>query len=230
MVREPSFPAREIERLKDERLNDLRAARGDPKRVADLVYMGAIYAPGAAYGRPLTGLEETLAGVTRDAVVQRHQAPCATGVGDARDRGRPDRLAAGRDARGELRSVGAERWGRDAGSGGARRRSAPKRRVLVVDRPGAPQTELRIGHVGLPRRTPDYFGLQVMVAILGGLFNSRLQTLLRDERGYTYGVTASFDLRRGAGPFAIRTAVQADATGDAVRLALDELRRIRANP
>jgi zinc protease len=100
----------------------------------------------------------------------------------------------------------------------------------MLDRPGAPQTELRIGHVGLPRRTADYFGLQVMVAILGGLFNSRLQKLLRDERGYTYGVTASFDLRRRAGPFAIRTAVQADASGDAVRLTLEELRRIRSEP
>ena len=74
--------------------------------------------------------------------------------------------------------------------------------VRLYHRPGSVQTEIRIGHVGLPRRVPDFHAVQVMAAILGGLFNSRLQMNLREDKGYTYGVGAGFDMRRGAGPFA----------------------------
>jgi predicted Zn-dependent peptidase len=84
-----------------------------------------------------------------------------------------------------------------------------------------------MGHVGLPRRTPDFYAAQVMAAILGGLFNSRLQMNLREDKGYTYGVGAGFDMRRGAGPFSVRTAVQTSVTVPAIAEALKELRRMR---
>ena len=99
--------------------------------------------------------------------------------------------------------------------------------VRFYHRPGSVQTELRIGHVGLPRRVPDFHSVQVMGAILGGLFNSRLQMNLREDKGYTYGVGAGFDMRRGAGPFSVRTAVQTAATVPAIAESLAELRRIR---
>jgi zinc protease len=99
--------------------------------------------------------------------------------------------------------------------------------VRLYHHPGSVQTELRIGHVGLPRRVSDFHAVQVMGAILGGLFNSRLQMKLREEKGYTYGVGAGFDMRRGAGPFSVRTAVQTAATVPAIADSLAELRRIR---
>jgi zinc protease len=99
--------------------------------------------------------------------------------------------------------------------------------VRFYHRPGSVQTELRIGHVGLPRRVVDFHSVQVMAAILGGLFNSRLQMNLREEKGYTYGIGAGFDMRRGAGPFAVRTAVQTAATVPSIKESLAELRRIR---
>jgi zinc protease len=99
--------------------------------------------------------------------------------------------------------------------------------VRLYDRPGSVQSEVRIGHVGLPRRVPDFHAVQVMAAILGGLFNSRLQLNLREDKGYTYGVGAGFDMRRGAGPFGVRTAVQSAATTPAISEALKELRRMR---
>ena len=74
-----------------------------------------------------------------------------------------------------------------------------RRLVRVVHRPGAVQSEIRIGHPGLPRRHPDYHAVSVMGAILGGLFNSRLNMNLREEKGYTYGASAGFDMRRGRG-------------------------------
>ena len=102
--------------------------------------------------------------------------------------------------------------------------------VRVLHRPGAVQTEIRIGHVGVPRRIDDFHALSVMGAILGGLFNSRLNMKLREEKGYTYGAGAGFDLRRAAGPFAARAAVNTEVTVPAVADFLAELDRIRDAP
>jgi predicted Zn-dependent peptidase len=102
-----------------------------------------------------------------------------------------------------------------------------ERFVRVIHRPGAVQTEIRIGHPGLSRRTPDFHALSVMGAILGGLFNSRLNMKLREEKGYTYGAGAGFDLRRAAGPFTARAAVNTEATVPAVAEFVAEITRMR---
>ena len=99
--------------------------------------------------------------------------------------------------------------------------------IRVVHRPGAVQTEIRIGHPGLPRLHPDFHAVSVMSAILGGLFNSRLNMKLREEKGYTYGASAGFDLRRARGPFTARAAVNTEATVPALEDFLVELDRIR---
>jgi zinc protease len=99
---------------------------------------------------------------------------------------------------------------------------------VVVDRPGSPQTELRVGHLAVARSTPDFHAISVLNAIVGGLFNSRLNQLLREVRGYTYGIHSSFDMRRHAGPFTVRCAVQTEVTVPAIGDILAELDRIRA--
>jgi zinc protease len=96
----------------------------------------------------------------------------------------------------------------------------------VVSRPGAAQSELRIGHVCAPRSTPDYPELLILNTILGGEFVSRLNLNLREGKGYTYGVRSGFNLRRGMGPFVIQTSVGTDVTGPAVHEALAEVRAI----
>jgi zinc protease len=98
-----------------------------------------------------------------------------------------------------------------------------ERRVLIVDRPGSVQSEIRIGQVGVPRSTPYFFPLQIFNTVLGGAFTSRLMLNLREKQGFTYGVRSRFGLRREAGPFAISTAVGTDVTAPAVREALGEL-------
>jgi predicted Zn-dependent peptidase len=102
--------------------------------------------------------------------------------------------------------------------------------VRLVHRPGSVQSEIRIGHPGLPRRIPDFHALSVMSAILGGLFNSRLNRNLREDKGYTYGAGAGFDLRRGPGPFAARAAVNTEVTVPAIAEMLRELERMRDEP
>ena len=100
-------------------------------------------------------------------------------------------------------------------------------RVWLVDRPGAPQSELRIGHVGPPRATASYHALVTLNALLGGQFTSRINRRLREEKGITYGARTSFDFRRLAGTFSCDTSVQADATAAAVADVLAEYEDIR---
>jgi zinc protease len=102
--------------------------------------------------------------------------------------------------------------------------------VHLVDKADAPQSELRLGHVGLPRQHPDYFPVTVMNALLGGLFSSRINLNLREQHGYTYGAFSAFDWRRGAGPFLVSTAVANDVTHRAAEEALGELARFADAP
>jgi predicted Zn-dependent peptidase len=125
-------------------------------------------------------------------------------------------------------------WGANpAAEAGREPKVAAARReriVRVIHRPGSVQTEIRVGHVGLARKIPDFHAVSVMSAILGGLFNSRLNRKLREEKGYTYGAGAGFDLRRGAGPFAVRAAVNTEVTVPAIQDMLAELDAMRAAP
>src|SRR5439155_7255970 len=103
-----------------------------------------------------------------------------------------------------------------------------ERAVHIVAKAEAPQSELRVGHVGIPRTHPDYFPTVVMNAVLGGLFNSRINLNLREAHGYTYGAFSSFDWRRQAGPFVVSTAVKSEATEASAREILKEIDRIRS--
>ncbi len=98
---------------------------------------------------------------------------------------------------------------------------------MIVDKPGAPQTQLRVAMIGAPRSTPDYEALRVMNEALGGLFSSRINLNLREEHGYTYGASSQFVFRRSAGPFLVATGVRTDVTAPAVTEIFKEIRRMR---
>jgi predicted Zn-dependent peptidase len=228
VVRRPSFPEAEVERLRDERLTDLLQAKADPRRRADEAYVSSVYASSSPYHRPAGGSAETVEGITSAelrAVHARAYRPSHGALVLAGDVD-PDEVA---------RLAGAlfGDWsGPDASvqepidDTGA----VTTRFVRVIHRPGAVQTEIRIGHRGLPRLHPDYYPVAVMSAILGGLFNSRLNMNLREDKGYTYGAGAGFDLRRGCGPFTARAAVNTEVTVPALHEFFVELDRIREAP
>ncbi len=225
----PTFPDAEVERLRDERLNDLLQAEADPRRRAEEAFAATIYSGGSPYRRPSGGLRPTVERL--DAA--RLRAAYDRGLDPARAS-----LVVGGDLTGIDVVAITERlfgdWGAAYGAGPTgsivAESAVRERFVKVVHRPGSVQTEIRIGHVGLPRRIPDFHSLSVMGAILGGLFNSRLNTKLREEKGYTYGAGAGFDLRRAAGPFAARAAVNTEVTVPAIVDTLAELDRIRDAP
>lgn len=218
MVAQPAFPGGDVDRLRDERLNDLMQAWADPRRRAERVFPETIYAEGTPYRRPLGGVQETVNRVDRDAIVARHAElldPARATLVVAGDLTGLDFERLAEERLGGLRGGGEtgasnDSRARDAGV------SAPGRRVVLVDKPGAPQSELRIGHLGVARKNPDFHVLSVLNAILGGTFNSRLNRVIREELGYTYGIHSSFDMRRFAGPFVIRTAVETAVTVPAI--------------
>ncbi|HYH92804.1 MAG TPA: pitrilysin family protein, partial [Candidatus Saccharimonadales bacterium] len=224
----PTFPADEVDRLRDERLNDLLQAKADPRRRADEAYIGTIYADGSPYHRPSGGTSDTVATLDRDALRRAYDR--------ALDPARATLVVAG-DLGGQDVIGIAERllgsWAAPTAAAGAPIVDTPTsngRIVRVIHRPGSVQTEIRIGHVGLPRRIEDFHAVSVMSAILGGLFNSRLNMQLREEKGYTYGASAGFDLRRAAGPFTARAAVNTEVTVPAVIDTIAELERMRDEP
>jgi len=100
-------------------------------------------------------------------------------------------------------------------------------RIYLIDRPNAVQSEIRVGHIGVPRTCEDYFALTVMNALLGGVFNSRINLNLREKHGYTYGARSAFAFRRLAGPFVVSAPVRNDVTRESINEMLNELRRIR---
>ena len=229
MVLHPTFPEREVERLRDERLNDLLQARADPRRRADEAFVDTIYGSDAPYHRPAGGTRETVEGLGRAQLRRAYER----GLDPARATFIVGGELAGLDMPTTVERLFGEWQALPAVAGQGAINDAPASRervVRVVHRPGAVQSEIRIGHRGVPRRIPDFHSVAVMSAILGGLFNSRLNMNLREEKGYTYGAGAGFDMRRGAGPFSARAAVNTEVTVPAVQEFLIELARMRDEP
>ena len=226
VLTEPAMPEDEFQRLRNERLADLLQQRSEPRSLADEAFAQAVYAPDARYAKPDGGSERSVRALTLEhlhAFYAARYSPHATTVvlvGDvATDEGVAlvSRVLGGWS--GTLPSVCAS----------PDTTLAARRGVHIVRKADAPQSELRVGHAGPPRLTPDYFPLVLCNAILGGLFSSRLNLNLREEHAYTYGAHSGVDWRRWAGPFSMDAAVQSDVTAAAVREILIEFDRIRAD-
>ncbi len=225
MLRTPAFPEREVERLKAERLAELLQIRADPGALADEMFARFAYEPSSRYSRPAGGATRDVETMSRDGIVcfynERYRPAGMTLVaaGDVTS-ARIARLA---------QSTFGDWTGAPAGTETTNDAAARlTQAVHLVAKTDAPQSELRIGHRGLPRNTPDYFPTVVMNAVLGGLFSSRINLNLREAHGYTYGAFSGFDWRRYAGPFVVDTAVKTAVTDAAAREILNEIDRMRA--
>jgi zinc protease len=225
LLRAPAFPAREVARLRDERLAEILQERAEPGSLADEQFARAAYAPTARYASPAAGSAASVRALTREVVeafYAHHYQPGATTLVFA-----GDVTVAGATALAE--SLFGDWRGERSSDAPRAVDSAPHAGLVrVVAKADAPQSEVRVGHVGLPRTHPDYFDAMVMNAILGGLFSSRINLNLREAHGYTYGAFSAFEWRRAAGPFMIHTAVKSDVTGAAVFEILKEIEGMRA--
>jgi zinc protease len=223
MVREPRLDPAEFERLKAERLADILQSRADPGRLADEMFLRHVFDASTPYRRLSAGTPETVGVLTSDDVRSFHATQWAPSDSHLIVAGSIDPEAVMRAAQ--------MRLGDWSGHGPGHRVLRPEaeggRRVVIVDRPGSVQSEIRIGHLGIDRHHPRFFSALVLGAMLGGVFGSRLNLRLREELGYTYGARAAFDPRRATGPFSAAAAVQTEVTADAIREMIDQLTRIR---
>lgn len=223
MIRSPRLDEGEFERLKAERLNDILQARADPGRLADESFLREVYAADVPYGRLSAGTPESVGALDVAAARDFHASRYAPRIADI--------VIAGAIEPDAVLSEVERHLGEWSGNGTGHRTFEPRqrsgRRVILVDRPGSVQSELRVGHLGIDRHHPRYFPALVMAALLGGVFSSRLNLRLREELGYTYSARCSFDPRRAPGPFTATAAVQTEVTVDAIRELLGQLERMR---
>lgn len=224
MVQQPRFDPDEFERLKGERLADILQARADPGRLADEMFLRQLYAAEVPYGRVSAGTPESVGALTVEQVRDFHATHWGAGTSHLIMAGGFDRAAVLRAAEEHLGGWG----GRGPGHRSIEVRPAGGRRVVIVDRPGSVQSELRVGMIGIERGHRDLFPAMVTAALLGGVFGSRLNMRLREELGYTYGASASFDPRRAPGPVIARAGVQTEVTAPAIRELLAQIDRLRA--
>jgi zinc protease len=197
MLLNPTFPAAGLDRLRGQRLVALTQARSQPNAIAGRVFPRIVFGSTHPYGRVVT--EESLKAITRDDILAFHKAYYQPGralitvVGDttaAAARPVIEKALAGWTKGGE----------RPAFKYPAVADPRPTT-IFLVDKPGAAQSTFAIGRPGPPRNTPDYYALQVMNTILGGMFQSRLNANIREEKGYSYGVSSNFAYGKGPGAF-----------------------------
>ena len=228
MLIRPRFEQREFDRVRDLRLNRLLQLKDMPPALADRAFTQLLYR-NHPYGHLPIGSEGSLrAMMIRDITTFHRRAfvPAKTtiiAVGDASH----DALAA-------AVSRAFDGWKAETsepipGPDTFPAAQAPSTRLALVHRSSAAQSELRIGHVALPRKSPDYHGALVANMVLGGQFVSRINMNLREDKGLTYGARTTFEFRRAPGPFVLHASVQHDATADALREAIGEISAIRGD-
>jgi predicted Zn-dependent peptidase len=221
----PRFAPEDFDRLRTQRRRRLQQMRDVPSALADRVFVEALFR-GHPYGHLPIGTEEALEAVDLEDVRAFHQrsyrpeSATLLLVGDL-DHDRAFELAG--------RTFGGRGLGEATVAGTAVLTAPPNlgREAVIVHRPNAQQSELRIGRIGAARSTSDYHALVVANAVLGGQFASRINLNLREDKGYTYGARSYFDFRRAEGPFVVQASVQTDATVLSVREVLSELDGLR---
>jgi zinc protease len=222
---EPAFDPAAVDRVRAETVDELWVALAQPATLATRTLSGQLFDPTSRYAVGADGTPDTVAALATGRIPAWHA--------DRFARQHCTLVLAG-ELRGLSAAAAADRvFGGTPATGPAApapivRPTGARRQVVVVDRPGAAQSALSVGHVGPPRDIPDFVPLTTMVTCLGGLFDSRLNLKLREEKGYTYGSRAGFELRRHGGVFAARAAVATAVTAPALVDLVAEIERMHA--
>jgi zinc protease len=222
----PSFPAEELDRQRAQRLGQLVQMRDNPGQVAGVVTALVLYGDKHPYGFSEIGTEASVKAISRADLTSFWQQNFVANNAAL--------VVAGDISMKELRAMAEKSFG-------SWQRGTPNRpalttptaippRVVIVDKPGSPQTQLRVATIGAARSSPDFRPLQVMNIALGGLFSSRINMNLREKNGYTYGASSQFTFRRAAGPFQVGSGVRTDVTGPSVSEIFKEIRGMVDSP
>jgi predicted Zn-dependent peptidase len=219
----PTFPAEELERQRKERLTTLLQWHDEPRAVASVLFNRTLYGTKHPYGLPAIGEEKTLRAFRAEDLKKFHSTyfhptnATLIVVGDVTAKTIMPKLEA---------AFGQWEAGKAPTATWPGIEQVQKRQAYLVDKPGAAQSEIRIGRIGVPRLTEDYYAIVVMNTILGGSFTSRLNNNLREQHGYSYGAGSFFDFRPLPGPFLASAAVQTAVTDKALVEFMKELNGI----
>jgi zinc protease len=219
----PAFPEKDLERLRTQRLSMLLRQVDNPPTIAGMVFPKLLYGEAHPYGRPNTGTPKSVKGLTRDDVVSFYKSLFVPNnaalivVGDTT----PDAII-------PVLESALKNWkpGSPVATSLPEAPASKPVTVYLIDKPGAAQSILTVGQVGVARNTPDYFPLTIMNAILGGQFSSRINLNLREDKGYTYGARSSFSFQKGPGPFEAGAPVKTEDTKPALIELIKELNDI----
>ncbi|HUP20093.1 MAG TPA: pitrilysin family protein [Gemmatimonadota bacterium] len=219
----PDFPAEELERQRAERLTTLLQWHDEPRAIAAAAFGRTLFGDAHPYGATSLGTEASLRSFSVDDLRAFHGAHFHAGNATL--------VVAGDVTEGAIRPLleaafGGWGGGTPSSSDVPEAAQVSSRAVWLVDKPGAAQSEIRIGRIGVARSAPDYEAILVMNTILGGSFTSRLNQNLREDKGYSYGAFSFFDFQPHPGPFTALAAVQTDVTAEALVEFMAELRRI----
>jgi zinc protease len=222
LVQQPAFDEGELTRLRQQALSAMQVSYQSPDFVAGVAFDRLIYGF-HPYGRPPGGTLESLPRITRADLQAYHRtwfAPNNAILAIVGDLSAAEMLAGAEKAFGSWakREVPAQTQADPP---------PPTRRVVVIDKPGAVQTEIRAGQITLPRTSPDWLDLELLIRVLGGEGANRLFNELRGERGLTYGANAELETFKYAGGFVASTATRTEATAEALRLLVDEVWRLQ---
>ena len=224
VVVRPSLKDEDVARVRQLRLHRLTQLRDVPSAIADRTFLSLLYGE-HPYGHSPIGTEQALASMTVDDVRAFHERAIRPSVATL--------IAVGDCDHDTIRRLADDAFGAWHGTaidGSVNDPELPRSpRLSVVPRPGAPQSELRIGHVSAPRSTPDYHALVTGNMVLGGQFSSRINLNLREDKGFTYGARTSFEFRRRAGPFVLQVGVQTSATAQSITESMDEISAMVSN-
>jgi zinc protease len=216
----PAFPEKDLERLRTQRLSMLLRQVDSAPGIASLVFPKLLYGEAHPYGRSNTGTPKSVKGLTREDVISFYKnlfVPNNAALIVAGDT-TPDAII-------PVLESALKDW-KPGSPVATSLPDAPASKpvtVYLIDKPGAAQSILTVGQVGVARNTPDYFPLTIMNAILGGQFSSRINLNLREDKGYTYGARSSFSFSKAPGPFEAGAPVKTEDTKPALVELIKEL-------
>jgi len=218
-----SFPAEEVERLRSQYLAELQRRRAQPSALASDALFQILY-EGTIYATPVIGTQKSISTISRTEILetaQREISPHGAALILVGDLEPATTLPLVQETFGQWQGY------RRPDSATLHPPLLGGLRIALVDRPQAPQTELWLGSVGVPRSHPDRPGLTVLNSLLGGKFTSRINLNLRERLGITYGASSSFSQRRGPGPFVVAASIDTEAVETAIQEILFEIRRLQ---
>jgi len=224
----PTFPRKEFDRIKKERLSELRASTDSADFVADIAYQSILYGSDSSYGHPSIGTVPSISGISLPEIEYHYKKHLLSAPQTF--------IAVGKTSLSQLKNLVETYFPKQNDEPGSLAINEPyspkapeKTTIYLVDRPGSAQSVIRAGHLTIPRSHQDYLSFSFLNYILGGDYSGRLNLNLRQDKGYSYGFYSGISWNTISSPWQARGSVQTEVTGNSIREVVNEIRGLKSN-